>query len=169
MTTPTDQVVIRDPLTNNLLRSYTQDGDKWNWTWVSVISAAKTFDRAEAERIVQESGQIMYRVEDPQVAAREGMKGSPSAPSGPEPAPVISIKPPAPPKPMEYKLFAVTEHWVSDDPAAPHIPQNSITAAMAQGWKLYGPPFMRNAEVMQAMIREIPLSTPVPGFVAATR
>jgi hypothetical protein len=147
MTNPTDQVVIRDPLTNNLLRSYTQDGDKWNWTWVSVISAAKTFDRAEAERIVQESGQIMFKVEDPQVAAREGVKGSPSAPSGPEPAPVISIKPPAPPKPMEYAVVGNEQLDLATE---------DINKHMGLGWKLYGPPLDFQGIFVQAMIREIP-------------
>jgi hypothetical protein len=152
MTTPAPQVVIRDPLTNNLLRSYTKDGDKWNWTWVTSLTAAQTFDRAEAERIIQESGQIMYRVEDPKDAFRAMSEGKPeAAPLPPFKIPAqgpqaIPLKPPAP-KPMEYDLVG-----------AEHLNQakNDINDRLDCGWKLYGPPFMRGSQILQAMVRDKP-------------
>jgi hypothetical protein len=149
MTTPTDQVVIRDPLSNNLLRDYTQDGSKWNWTWVPIISMAKVFPRDEAERIVQESGQIMYRIETPQDADREMSKGKapPTTPPAPAPPQVIPLKPPPAPKPMQYDL-------VGDENLGQA--RSDINAHLSQGWKLYGPPFVRERLILQAMIREIP-------------
>jgi hypothetical protein len=164
MTLPADLAVIRDPLTGSFLQSYSQDGARWNWTWVgsTSLTAARCFDRAEAERIVQESGQIMFQVLDlkaAEILAKPVPDMPPTMQVGDQvlvnvgqpqrpPEPIvrtIPIKPPEP-KDLEYMLVKV------DRPG----PENEVTGRLQSKWKLYGPPFVLGEVVYQAMIREIP-------------